>query len=624
MEIHREEFKDSDNMKIRVADYIAQFLVENGIDTLFTVVGGGAMHLNDGFGHNPNIKCVHNHHEQACSIAAEGYYRMSNKLPAVCVTTGPGGTNAITGVLGAYLDSIPMLIISGQVKYEMTVESTGLDLRQLGDQEWNIVSTVETMTKYAEMVVDANKIKYCLQRAIYTATTGRPGPCWIDIPLDVQGAIIDTDDLIEFTPDDADVELGKPVTNEILDEVMERIKNSERPVIYAGSAIRTNDAHVSFLNVIEKLQIPVVNAWNATDSLEYDHPLTVGCGGSFGDRPANFAAQNSDLIISLGCRLSTRQVSFAYDSWAREAYKIMVEIDPAEIVKPTLNIDMPIQSDIKEFLEKFDEYLEEKYSDVIFNNEKWIKQCNIWKEKYPVCDESKYNQKEKINVYAFLDVLSDCMEENDKIVVANGAACACIHGYKLKKGQRLVVNSGVASMGYDLPAAIGACFGIDKNSIICVCGDGSIQMNLQELQTIIHHNLPIKLILINNDGYQSIRITQRSFFEKPFVGIGSDSGDISFPDMKKIAQAYGYEYNSCSSIDNLKDVLITTLNTEKPVICEVFVDTEQSFEPKSASKKLPDGKMVSAPLEDMKPFLDRKELEENMYIDLIDEGSNEP
>lgn len=609
-------------MKIRVADYIAELLADKGIDTLFTVVGGGAMHLNDGFGHNPKIKCIHNHHEQACSIAAEGYYRMSNKLPAVCVTTGPGGTNAITGVLGAYLDSIPMLIISGQVKYEMTVASTGLDLRQLGDQEWDIVSTVNSMTKYAEMVVDANKIKYCIEKAIYLAMDGRPGPCWVDIPLDVQGAIIDTDDLIEFDPKELETNSVQEVTEDILENVIEKIKTAKRPVIYAGSAIRTNDAYDSFLNVINKLQIPVVNAWNATDSIEYNNPLCVGCGGSFGDRPANFAVQNSDLILSLGCRLSTRQVSFAYDSWAREAYKIMVEIDPAEINKPTLNIDLPIQSDIKDFLEKFNAYLEKEYSDYTFKNEDWIKQCNIWKEKYPVCDKSKYEQKEKINVYAFLDTLSDCMKENDKIVVANGAACACIHGYKLKKGQRLVVNSGVASMGYDLPAAIGACFGINQNDIICVCGDGSIQMNLQELQTIIHHKLPIKLFLINNDGYQSIRITQRSFFEQPFIGIGSDSGDISFPNMEKIAYAYGFKYNQCSDINKLKDIINNTLNTSEPIICEVFVDTAQSFEPKSASKKLPNGKMVSAPLEDMKPFLDRKELEENMYIDLIENEDN--
>ena len=609
-------------MKIRVADYIAELLADKGIDTLFTVVGGGAMHLNDGFGHNPKIKCIHNHHEQACSIAAEGYYRMSNKLPAVCVTTGPGGTNAITGVLGAYLDSIPMLIISGQVKYEMTVASTGLDLRQLGDQEWDIVSTVNSMTKYAEMVVDANKIKYCIEKAIYLAMDGRPGPCWVDIPLDVQGAIINTDDLIEFDPKELEANSVQEVTEDILDKVIEKIKTAKRPVIYAGSAIRTNDAYDSFLNAINKLQIPVVNAWNATDSIEYDNPLCVGCGGSFGDRPANFAVQNSDLILSLGCRLSTRQVSFAYDSWAREAYKIMVEIDPAEINKPTLNIDLPIQSDIKDFLEKFNAYLEKEYSDYTFKNEDWIKQCNIWKEKYPVCDKSKYEQKDKINVYAFLDTLSNCMKENDKIVVANGAACACIHGYKLKKGQRLVVNSGVASMGYDLPAAIGACFGIDQNDIICVCGDGSIQMNLQELQTIIHHKLPIKLFLINNDGYQSIRITQRSFFEQPFIGIGSDSGDISFPNMEKIAYAYGFKYNQCSDINKLKDTINNTLNTSEPIICEVFVDTAQSFEPKSASKKLPNGKMVSAPLEDMKPFLDRKELEENMYIDLIENEDN--
>lgn len=601
-------------MKIRVADYIAEFLAENNIDTLFTVVGGGAMHLNDGFGHNEDIKCIYNHHEQACAIAAEGYYRMSNKLPAVCVTTGPGGTNALTGVLGAYLDSIPMLVISGQVKYEMTVDSTGLDLRQLGDQEWNIVSTVDSMTKYAYMIKNPNEIKYVLQKALYLATSGRPGPCWIDVPLDIQGAIIDTDDLIEFNEDELDIDLGVKVTKDTIETVISKLKSAKRPVIYAGSAIRTNNAHDEFLKLVNKLQIPVVNAWNATDSLEYDNKLTVGCGGSFGDRPANFAVQNSDLILSLGCRLSTRQVSFAYDKWAYDAYKIMVEIDKAEIEKPTINIDMPIQSDIGDFLEIFNKVLDEEYMSYEFNYNQWVDKCNEWKNKYPVCDKLKYQQKSPINVYAFLDTLSSNMMEYEKIVVANGSACACIHGYKLKKGQRLVVNSGVASMGYDLPAACGACFGIGKKRLVCVSGDGSIQMNLQELQTIVHHKLPIKLFVINNNGYQSIRITQRSFFERPFVGIGGDSGDVSFPQMKKIANAYSIPYYSCNDISKLDETVNKTLNHDGYVMCEIFVDTKQEFEPKSASKKLPDGKMVSAPLEDMKPFLPRDELEENMII----------
>ena len=601
-------------MKIRVADYIAEFLAENNIDTLFTVVGGGAMHLNDGFGHNEDIKCIYNHHEQACAIAAEGYYRMSNKLPAVCVTTGPGGTNALTGVLGAYLDSIPMLVISGQVKYEMTVDSTGLDLRQLGDQEWNIVSTVDSMTKYAYMIKNPNEIKYVLQKALYLATSGRPGPCWIDVPLDIQGAIIDTDDLIEFNEDELDIDLGVKVTKDTIETVISKLKSAKRPVIYAGSAIRTNNAPDEFLKLVNKLQIPVVNAWNATDSLEYDNKLTVGCGGSFGDRPANFAVQNSDLILSLGCRLSTRQVSFAYDKWAYDAYKIMVEIDKAEIEKPTINIDMPIQSDIGDFLEIFNKVLDEEYMGYEFNYNQWVDKCNEWKNKYPVCDKLKYQQKSPINVYAFLDTLSSNMMEYEKIVVANGSACACIHGYKLKKGQRLVVNSGVASMGYDLPAACGACFGIGKKRLVCVSGDGSIQMNLQELQTIVHHKLPIKLFVINNNGYQSIRITQRSFFERPFVGIGGDSGDVSFPQMKKIANAYSIPYYSCNDISKLDETVNKTLNHDGYVMCEIFVDTKQEFEPKSASKKLPDGKMVSAPLEDMKPFLPRDELEENMII----------
>jgi len=610
-------------MKIRVADYIANFLVENDINTVFTVVGGGAMHLNDALGHHTGLKCVYNHHEQACAIAAEGYVRINNEMPAVCVTTGPGGTNALTGVLGAYLDSIPMIIVSGQVKYEMTVKSTGLNLRQLGDQEFDITTTVANMTKYAEMVIDANKIKYCLEKAIYLAKNGRPGPCWIDVPLDIQGAIIETDDLINFDPLEYAEMLGIPVSDSLLKDIIEKIQKSERPVIYAGSAIRTSGAHKDFLKLIEKLNIPVVNAWNATDSLYYDHPLCVGCGGSFGDRAANFAVQNSDLVLSLGCRLSTRQVSFNYEAWAREAYKIMVDIDSQELIKPTLNIDLPVRSDVKEFIQKLNIYLSElesKSDENVFNNEEWLSRCNNWKNKYPVVNDEKHEQTEMVNVYAFLDKLTSKLSEGMEIVAGNGSACACIHAYKLKKDQRLIVNSGAASMGYDLPAAIGACFAIDKQPLICVTGDGSIQMNLQELQTIIHHNLPIKIFIINNQGYQSIRITQRSFFEEPLVGIGDDSGDLSFPDMQKIAKAYGFPFLRCHTNEELDDSINNALSADSYFICELMVDTDQGFEPKSASKRLPDGRMVSAPLEDLQPFLNRDEFKDNMIIDTINDN----
>lgn len=610
-------------MKIRVADYIANFLVENDINTVFTVVGGGAMHLNDALGHHTGLKCVYNHHEQACAIAAEGYVRINNEMPAVCVTTGPGGTNALTGVLGAYLDSIPMIIVSGQVKYEMTVKSTGLNLRQLGDQEFDITTTVANMTKYAEMVIDANKIKYCLEKAIYLAKNGRPGPCWIDVPLDIQGAIIETDDLINFDPLEYAEMLGIPVSDSLLKDIIEKIQKSERPVIYAGSAIRTSGAHKDFLKLIEKLNIPVVNAWNATDSLYYDHPLCVGCGGSFGDRAANFAVQNSDLVLSLGCRLSTRQVSFNYEAWAREAYKIMVDIDSQELIKPTLNIDLPVRSDVKEFIQKLNiclSELESKSDENVFNNEEWLSRCNNWKNKYPVVNDEKHEQTEMVNVYAFLDKLTSKLSEGMEIVAGNGSACACIHAYKLKKDQRLIVNSGAASMGYDLPAAIGACFAIDKQPLICVTGDGSIQMNLQELQTIIHHNLPIKIFIINNQGYQSIRITQRSFFEEPLVGIGDDSGDLSFPDMQKIAKAYGFPFLRCHTNEELDDSINNALSADSYFICELMVDTDQGFEPKSASKRLPDGRMVSAPLEDLQPFLNRDEFKDNMIIDTINDN----
>jgi acetolactate synthase-1/2/3 large subunit len=417
--------------------------------------------------------------------------------------------------------------------------------------------------------------------------------------------------------------LGIPVSDSLLKDIIEKIQKSERPVIYAGSAIRTSGAHKDFLKLIEKLNIPVVNAWNATDSLYYDHPLCVGCGGSFGDRAANFAVQNSDLVLSLGCRLSTRQVSFNYEAWAREAYKIMVDIDSQELIKPTLNIDLPVRSDVKEFIQKLNIYLSElesKSDENVFNNEEWLSRCNNWKNKYPVVNDEKHEQTEMVNVYAFLDKLTSKLSEGMEIVAGNGSACACIHAYKLKKDQRLIVNSGAASMGYDLPAAIGACFAIDKQPLICVTGDGSIQMNLQELQTIIHHNLPIKIFIINNQGYQSIRITQRSFFEEPLVGIGDDSGDLSFPDMQKIAKAYGFPFLRCHTNEELDDSINNALSADSYFICELMVDTDQGFEPKSASKRLPDGRMVSAPLEDLQPFLNRDEFKDNMIIDTINDN----
>lgn len=602
-------------MKVKVVDYIAEFFAKNKITDIFMITGGGAMHLNDALGHHPALHCLYNHHEQACAIAAESYARINNTIAAVCVTTGPGGTNAITGVAGGYLDSIPMLIISGQVRYDTTARSTGLNIRAMGDQEFDICKAVECMTKYCEMIVEPAKIRYCLEKALYHATAGRPGPCWLDIPLNVQSAVIETDDLSGYTPDENNGCLPKKPSENTIKLIVDKIKSARRPVLYAGSGIRVSGGHRSFLRVAEKLNIPIVTAWNSIDAISTAYPLYTGRGGIMGDRAGNFAVQNSDLVFSIGCRLSIRQVGYNYKSWARDAFTIIVDVDADELRKPTLHVDMPVHADAKELLEMLDSMLPDE---PLFTNKEWAERCRYWKDKYPVVLPRHYeNSTDSANVYCFINELSSRLCENATTVVGNGSACVVgSQTFVIKNGQRFIINSAIASMGYDLPASIGACIATGRKEVICITGDGSLQMNLQELQTIIHNKLPIKVFVINNDGYHSIRQTQLHYFGEPLVGIGGDSGDLSFPDLRKIAYAYGYPYFYIRNNSEM-NVLDEMLKIDGSAICEVFVSKEQLFEPKAASRQLEDGTMVSAPLEDLAPFLPDDELAENMFIPVI-------
>lgn len=624
-------------MKIKVSDYVAQFLVKNGIRHVFTVTGGGAMHLNDSLGHTQGLTCVYNHHEQACAIAAESYARIHNNIAAVCVTTGPGGTNAITGVVGGWLDSIPMLVISGQVRYDTTARSTGLNIRAMGDQEFDITKAVASMTKYCEMVIDPLSIRYCLEKAYYLAMTGRPGPCWLDIPLNVQGATVETDDLKGFDVSEVKELCVPAIEEDTVRAIIEKVRNAKRPVLYAGNGIRISGGYEVFKKVVDKLNIPVVTGWDSIDTIYDAHPLYVGRGGIMGDRAGNFAVQNSDLVLSIGSRLSIRQVGYNWTTWARAAYVIMNDIDADELKKPTLHVDMPVWGDAKDLLEKLDKLIDE--GSKVFNEAFWLERCSRWKKDYPVVLPRHYEDKNHTNVYAFIKELSERTAEKQITVVGNGSACVVgSHGYVIKKDCRFIINSAIASMGYDLPAAIGACVAEFGNSalhgradslaqeaeadtgikdIILVTGDGSIQMNLQELQTIIHHRMPIKIFVINNEGYHSIRQTQTNLFNKNFVGIGPQSRDLSFPSLEKLAYAYGYPYYSCDGNEFLTKAIEDTLAVKGPVICEIFVSTEQNFEPKSATRKLPDGTLESPPLEDLGPFLDREEFYANMIIEPI-------
>lgn len=612
-------------MKQRLADYVADFLVNHGVEDCFSVVGGGAMHLNDALGHKEGLKVTYNHHEQACAIAAEAYARLDNKIAAVCVTTGPGGTNALTGVVGGWLDSIPMFIISGQVRYDTTARyamqyTGGMPLRAMGDQEYDIVKSVAPMTKYAVMIEDPKTIRYHLERAWHLATTGRPGPVWIDIPVNFQGGYIETDELEGYDPSEDDALLPPAVDDETIKTILEKITSAKRPVFHAGYGIRLSGAYDVFRTVAEKLNIPVVTYWNAVDLIEDDSPLYCGRAGNMGDRPGNWAIQNADLILAVGTRISIRQVGYNWKTWARAAEVIMVDIDQAELKKPTLHVEMPVWADAKDFLTKMNQLI--GVSSPVSTAGEWLATCNRWKKEYPAVLPRQWEENGKTaNVYAFIRYLSSRLPENSLTAVSNGACCVVGNqAYVIQKGSRMANNSAVASMGYGLPAAIGTCIGGGRRTTICLEGDGSIMMNLQELQTVLTNRLPIKIFLINNNGYHSIRITQNNLFKEHCkVGIGPESGDLSFPEFQKIAEAFGYPYFSASSNRQMKEVVDKVLSLEGPVFCEIFTDTAQVWEPKSSTKRLPDGTLVSPPLEDLAPFLPREELEKNMFIPLIPE-----
>ena len=754
-------------MKIKLANYISETLVANGITQNFSVTGGGAMHLNDAFGHQKGMHTLYQHHEQACAMAAESYARIYNRPALLCVTSGPGGTNAITGVLGAWLDSIPMLIISGQVRYDNTArwaeEQNGTRLRAMGDQEFDITKSIDCMTKYSEMLTDPYRVRYALEKCIYLSQTGRPGPCWLDIPVDIQGKFIETDELIGFDLADyaaggdgwekenahripADVDTTKreatvpPVDPQQVQTILEKIRASRRPIFYTGNGIRIAGAETLFLEVAHLLNIPVVVGWNGPDIIPSDDPLYVGRPGGRGDRPGNLAVQNADLILSIGSRLNIRQVGYDFKSWARDAYVIVNDIDAEELRKPSVHCDLAVHADARQLLQCLlrelhvlghtpahplfqggegllrDDALrvchtELARQDVLAENAaaqipagtrlSWLATCAFYRDNYPtILPEylapsdptlSPEDPASFANVYALIKEVSDQAAPGQVTVVGNGSPCvAGGQAYRIKPGTRFISQDGVASMGYGLPAAIGAAVAVhasvdatprggadaslpretsdanagdaqqdhdysalaadpsfhesaddrlaaelrdpywtgrdehypayEKHDILVLTGDGSIQMNLQELQTIISHQLPIKIFVINNGGYHSIRQTQTNLFRgEPLVGIGVDSGmggvqDLSFPDMEKIAHAYGFPFIRAHHNEELHDAVAETLATDGPAICEIMVTLTQQFLPKSAAKRLPDGSIISPPLEDLAPYLPDEEMDRIMLV----------
>ncbi|HLD25149.1 MAG TPA: thiamine pyrophosphate-binding protein [Patescibacteria group bacterium] len=595
--------------RVKLSDYIVSFLIDHGIRDAFMVTGGGAMHLNESFGSNPRLTYWCTHHEQAAAFAAEGFTRLTGTIAPVQVTSGPGGTNALTGLIGMWLDSIPGLYISGQSKLEMTVGNTRL--RQIGLQELPIVDVVKSITKYAVMITDPTTVRYHLEKALYLATSGRPGPSWIDVPLDIQAAMIDPDKLPVFDPGEIVIDVDSPVAvKKAVEKTVKLFQTKKRPVILAGNGIRLSGAENLFLKLAERLNIPVLTAVTAHDLIPSDHPLFFGRPALFGERIGNFIVQNCDLLISIGTRLSTWTISYADKTFAREATHVMVDIDRAELTKKTLHPDIPVCADAKVFIEELDRQTKGANPR---NYPEWFAYCRRIRKTYPPVNQAMHDQKKFVNSYHFIDMLSDAMKEGDVIVTGDGTAFTCTYqAIRLKKHQRLICNIGSAPMGYDISAAIGACIANGRKRVVCIAGDGSIQLNIQELQTIVYHKLPIKIFLINNDGYVAIRTTQKNFFNH-LVGESPKTG-ISFPDMKKISHAYGIPFARISTHAGLKKAIDTALGSPGPYMLELMVDPWQPLVPKVTSMVGRNGKLISKPMEDMWPFLPRKEFNQNMLI----------
>ena len=604
-------------MTIRLSDYVAARLVDHGVTDVFMLTGGGAMHLNDALGRAPGLRYICCHHEQALAMAAESYTRLSGRLAALNVTTGPGGINALNGVHGAYTDSIAMIILSGQVKRETLRATAPVKLRQLGDQEADIVAMVTPITKFAALVSDPADIRFLLEKALWLAVSGRPGPVWLDIPIDVQSAMIDPDTLHGFDPavDSRDHAIASEVgvlhgedLRAAAREVIALLAKSTRPILMPGTGVRIAKAHDLFLRVVDKLGIAITPAWNAQDVVADDHPFYVGRPGTVGDRAGNFAVQKSDLLLVLGCRLNVRQISYNFAAFAPDAVKVMVDVDAAELAKPTLSIDLPIHADLADFLAvMLDELRDYEPAPAHSAYVGWGQER---RRQYPALLPEYWDTKGVVNPYCFIDTLFGALAEDEVIVMADATAAVCtVQTARLKRGQRLYSNSGAASMGYDLPATIGAWHAMPPGStrIICLAGDGSIMQNLQELQTIVGQHIPAKIFLYNNSGYHSIRQSQQAYFDGFSVGCGPDSG-ITFPDFEKIATAFGLSYTRVSDHADMARAIDETLNAPGATLCEIMVDKAQNFAPKVSSRRLDDGSMVTAPMEDLAPFLPRDEL----------------
>lgn len=602
---------------MKLSDYVIKYLEQLNVKHMFMLPGGGAMHLNDSLGNSDKIQYVVCLHEQACAIAAEAYARVTNQPSLLMVTTGPGGTNALTGVAAAYVESTPMIVLSGQVKIADQIRDQGI--RQQGMQELDIVSIVKPVTKYAVMVTDPQTIRYHLDRAVHEATTGRKGPVWLDIPLDVQATQIDETTLAGWQPDQEDLQ-NISAKNERLErqvlQVIDELNQAKRPVLLAGNGIRLAEAIPQFEELVETLGIPVLTTWNGIDLMDENHPLFFGRPGGMGQRYANFVQQNSDFFLSIGARMNLLQTGYNFDGFARAAVKIMVDIDEPELHKINVRPDIAVCADAREFIECL-----LAHKDLIQKREdaEWLAYARRMKEKYPIVLDKYWQQAEEVNTYALLDVITEQMRADDIYVSGSSGTCidVSMQTFRVKKGQRVFSTKGLASMGFGVPATIGACLAGGRRRTVCVNGDGGFQMNIQELETIHRLHLPIKIFVLNNHGYAQIHATQKNIFAGHYVACDADS-ELTLSPISDVANAYRLKTVQIHNNTQLQEKVAEVLDYDGPVICEVFVPIDLSAFPKQVSYKRSDGQMESLPLEYMNPPLAEEEFAENMLIPMFE------
>jgi acetolactate synthase-1/2/3 large subunit len=596
---------------VKLSDYVLEFVAAQGVKTVFMLPGGGAMHLNESLGQRDDLEFVANLHEQAASIAAEGYAKVTNRMAALMVTTGPGGTNAVTGVASAWLDSVPCLVLSGQVKRADLKKQSGV--RILGVQEIDIVSIVNSITKYAVTVDDPTTIRYHLEKAVHLANDGRRGPVWLDLPLDVQAAQIDPATLEGFTPPEhaAASDLADPVA-----ALIKLLQRAERPVVVAGNGIRAADATDDFCHAIETLRIPVLTTWLGLDLIPDAHPLFAGRPGAIAPRGANFTLQNADVLLVVGARLDMALTGYAHEKLARAATKVMVDVDEAEIRKMRTPVHLPIVADAGVFLRELNRQLR---GQELPGYEAWLHRVQAWKRRYPLVQPEHREQRQGVSTYVLSEAISAEVAPGD--VVVSGSSGAAIElfllAFQAKEGQRVLHSRGLGSMGFGLPGSIGACVGADRRRTVCVEGDGSFHMNAQELETIRRLNLPIKIFVINNNGYASIRASQENYFQH--LVAADDSSGLSLPPIRRLAEAYGLPSALIADQDDLAAQVRAVLDADGPIVCEVLAPAEEQRAPRISTTQRPDGSMVSRPLEDLYPFLDRDEFRANMIVPPLDD-----